>query len=299
MLNIRTILVPIDFSRCSLTALSQARRIAARSGARLSILHVVEPILVNRSDAWIDVPVPTVEDQIESARVRWADFKARAMCDPECECDFVSGHPYASIEERIEQVRPDLLILGAHGSRDAFRGAGYVAMTAVANAPVPVLAVHPGDEGAYETVLAGFDFTPACYSAVRHAAWLAGLDSGRLVIAHFYHDPWELVDASKRPRHVEPVSAERFVTAARQRVASTCRPLIEGFPEDRVEIVVERAASPGKGLIELSARLNADAIALGTRGRVGLKRILLGSQAERVLREVPCSVLAVKPAPED
>lgn len=295
MLTIRTILVPVDFSRCSLTALSQARRLANRSGSRLSILHVVEPILVNRSDAWIDVPVPTVEDQIESARARWERFRAQVSGLEGLECHFMVGHPYASIEERIGQVRPDLLILGAHGSRDAFRGAGYVAMNAVANAPVPVLAVHPGDEGAYETVLAGFDFTPACHSAVRHAAWLAGLDAGRLVIAHFYHDPWDLVEESRRPRHLEPASAERFVSAARERLARDCAPLLEGFPPERVEYVVERAASAGKGLIELSARLNADAIAMGTRGRTGLRAILLGSQAERVLREVPCSVLAVKP----
>ncbi|MBM4108784.1 MAG: universal stress protein [Phycisphaerae bacterium] len=298
MPTIRRILLPVDFSRCSLTALAQARRIATRARADLSVLHVVEPILVNRSDAWIDVPVPTVDDQIDAARARWAQFKAQVSGADTLDCNIVVGHPYSSIEERLGHVQPDLLVMGAHGSRDAFRGAGYVAMTAVANAPVPVLAVHPGNSGEYHTVLAGFDFTPACHAAVRHAAWLARLDAGRLVIAHFYDDPWDLVDASKRPKGADAASADRFLRAARERLIAACQPLLDGLASDKVEYLIEPGPSPGKGLIDLSQRLKADAIAMGTKGRTGLKSILLGSQAERVLREVPCSVLAVKPDPD-
>lgn len=298
MPTIRSILVPVDFSRCSLTALAQARRIATRAKADLSVMHVVEPILVNRSDAWIDVPVPTVDDQLDAARARWAQFKAQVSGTENLDCHFAVGHVYASIEERIAALKPDLLLLGAHGSRDASRGAGYVAMTAVANAPVPVLAVHPGNSGQYHTVVAAFDFTPTCHAAVRHAAWLARLDAGRLVIAHFYDDPWDLIDPAKRPQNTDPAAADNALRAARQRLEAACRPLLDGFPADNVEYLIQRAASAGKGIIDLSERLKADAIALGTKGRTGLKSILLGSQAERVLREVPCSVLAVKPAPD-
>lgn len=43
------------------------------------------------------------------------------------------------------------------------------------------------------------------------------------------------------------------------------------------------------------AQLHADLIVLGTKGKTNLKYVLLGSTAERLLRDVPCSVLAIKP----
>jgi nucleotide-binding universal stress UspA family protein len=42
--------------------------------------------------------------------------------------------------------------------------------------------------------------------------------------------------------------------------------------------------------------LHADLLCIGTHGRTGLAHLILGSQAERILREAPCPVLTVKPA---
>ena len=42
-------------------------------------------------------------------------------------------------------------------------------------------------------------------------------------------------------------------------------------------------------------RYGADLVVVGTRGRTGMKAVLLGTVAERIVRESPCSVLAVKP----
>jgi len=47
--------------------------------------------------------------------------------------------------------------------------------------------------------------------------------------------------------------------------------------------------------VRLAAEEHADMIVMGTQGRAGLERLLLGSVAERVIRQAPCPVLTVRP----
>jgi nucleotide-binding universal stress UspA family protein len=47
-------------------------------------------------------------------------------------------------------------------------------------------------------------------------------------------------------------------------------------------------------VVDQAEKLSADLIVMGTRGNTGLKHVVLGSVAERVVRTAPCSVLTVK-----
>jgi nucleotide-binding universal stress UspA family protein len=51
----------------------------------------------------------------------------------------------------------------------------------------------------------------------------------------------------------------------------------------------------GRGLTEFAPQVGRDLVVLGTRGRTNLRDLLLGSTAERVVRDAPCSILVVKP----
>ena len=52
---------------------------------------------------------------------------------------------------------------------------------------------------------------------------------------------------------------------------------------------------PTLEIVRLAAEERADMIVMGTQGRTGLDRLLLGSVAERVIRRAPCPVLTVRP----
>jgi universal stress protein A len=52
--------------------------------------------------------------------------------------------------------------------------------------------------------------------------------------------------------------------------------------------------SPAAAIVDTAAQIGADLIVMGTRGRTGMKHVLLGSVAERVVRLAPCDVLTVK-----
>jgi nucleotide-binding universal stress UspA family protein len=78
----------------------------------------------------------------------------------------------------------------------------------------------------------------------------------------------------------------------------------------KLETLVQKLAAPGmtatshlreapaaSAIIDVAEKIEADLIIMGTRGHTGLKHVLLGSVAERTLREAPCSVLIVKDPP--
>ncbi len=68
------------------------------------------------------------------------------------------------------------------------------------------------------------------------------------------------------------------------------RPLNEGIHVRHVLLEGDPAAE----IVDYAREANSDLIVMGTHGRTGLERLLMGSVAERVLREAPCSVLVVK-----
>jgi nucleotide-binding universal stress UspA family protein len=57
---------------------------------------------------------------------------------------------------------------------------------------------------------------------------------------------------------------------------------------------VVRHGSPSVEIVELASEEHADVVMMGTHGRGGMSRLLLGSVADRVIRTAPCPVLTVR-----
>jgi nucleotide-binding universal stress UspA family protein len=72
--------------------------------------------------------------------------------------------------------------------------------------------------------------------------------------------------------------------------------MLEGEPieSDRVRIHV-RVGTPMEQIVELARTTEADLLVVGTHGRTGIRRLILGSVAEAVVARAPCSVLVVRP----
>ncbi len=69
-------------------------------------------------------------------------------------------------------------------------------------------------------------------------------------------------------------------------------------PEVKREVIIE-IGDPGDSIIDVQAKLGADLVVMATHGRKGFKHLVLGSVAERVVRESRVPVLMVRPAPRD
>lgn len=131
---------------------------------------------------------------------------------------------------------------------------------------------HPGRSWPVERILVGTDFSLCSLHALERAAALARRFDAELLLLHAEGGP---------DRMHGPAEAELGRTVERLRDAGVraCGLLCLG-PADTE-------------LVEAAAREGASLVVVGTHGRSGVQRLVLGSVAERVVRNAPCPVLTV------
>ena len=141
---IRSILVPVDFSDCSLAGLRYAVRFAKELGARIIVLHVTDlgPVMMTSGRGEYDSP-----SYMEAARRRCDDqmqnFLKRVNFDAvPVDASAVAGYCPGAIYEAAAKEGADLIIISTHG-RTGLRRAfiGSVAEGAVRHAACPVVVV--------------------------------------------------------------------------------------------------------------------------------------------------------------
>ena len=138
--DLRRIGVAIDLSEQSRPVLEQAIGLARENGARLDVLHVIEPFAVPVSltgIATLSDLVPDIEDKIRE-RIHWMMDAAVKTPFP-YELVIQEGHPVHVLTEYAENNRLDLIVMGTHGNTGLTRFLlGSVAERVLRYAPCPV-----------------------------------------------------------------------------------------------------------------------------------------------------------------
>ncbi len=146
-MNLRRILVPIDFSEGSLHAMRYAAELGARLGAEVEVMHVWNaPAYVGTGGVIVHLPGDAtgslrdyvhdqakkeLESTVDAAREKWPTLKATLM----------EGDPRVVLRETSSAF--DLLVIGTHGRTGLARLVlGSVAEDAVRHAACPVLTVR-------------------------------------------------------------------------------------------------------------------------------------------------------------
>jgi nucleotide-binding universal stress UspA family protein len=151
---------------------------------------------------------------------------------------------------------------------------------------------------AIKTFLAATDFSTASESATTYAFHLARALRARLYLMHVVPEEDIRLLTAIRPYLQSPVTpvtlTDIFYTEADKQLTT----LIEDA--HALDIVQERlvvTGEPAEAIISWAAVKEVQLIILGTHGRRGIARFLLGSVAERVVHQAPCAVLVVPPKP--
>ena len=138
------------------------------------------------------------------------------------------------------------------------------------------------------SILVPIDFSPASEKALAYAVPLAKLCEAKLTLLHDL-EPIATPDFAAFPLAIDNDKAVRASRLKLERVASdlTLRMLTETF--------LVRNGRAFNEITSAARTLKVDLIVISTHGRTGLKHVLMGSTAEKVVQHAPCPVLVDRP----
>lgn len=204
------------------------------------------------------------------------------------------GRPGDQIVADIRSHRPDLVIVGYRGHSTFERMLlGSVSAEVVDHSPVPVLVARKATLDRVVVAVDGSDVASEAVDAVRSWPFLSGADIRVLSVAPNPVDWWaslapgigeDLARDFENARALSLADHRRFATEAADRLRSAG---LDARPE-------ARAGLPADGIVAFATEWDADLLILGSHGRTGLARLILGSVARNVLHHASCSVLIIK-----
>lgn len=139
-----------------------------------------------------------------------------------------------------------------------------------------------------KTIVFPTDFSTLSDAALRHATTLAKESGGRLIIVHVEEPPAAYGAGEMYYGIPDPD------TDALKKMLDEVKPTDASVPYEHKMVIGE----PASEIVRLADESNADLIVMGTHGRTGLGRLLMGSVAEAVVRRAQCPVFTFKQSPD-
>jgi nucleotide-binding universal stress UspA family protein len=289
-----TILVATDFSENAEAATAWAAQIARDHGARLVLAHAILPESSPVPEL-VALP-PEYFEHVRAGAQRRLDDKATTLREQgmDVASDLVIGGVVDAVLGAAERLRPDLIVAGTRGWTGWKRlllGSFVSGLVRGARCPVLTISPHAHAPRRLRTALVAIDFSPeASLAATAATRLLSGDGQRRMVLLHAYRVPSDAVY----------LSSAMLADAIRSAGAAADRRLREIAAElsssNLTTDTMGRKGYPPEVILEQARALDADMIAMGTRGRSQLDFAVLGSIAQSVLAFAPCPVLTVRAA---
>ena len=280
------ILCPTDFSPGATSALLAAARLAAARRAELVVVHAWQIPAVSYPIETA-LPASLTQDIIDDAQrgLDAAVAEARAAGAAQVTGTLLSGIAWAEIVGQLEREPYDLCVIGTHGRTGLSRVLlGSVAEKVVRHSPCSVLVVRPDAElTSFEHVLVPTDFSTSSLHALELAPVLVA-PTGTITLLHVLELPVSYAGeiSAELGRDLGKKAAARL-----DDVSASLRARTTATIQTRTRI-----GAPGsQALAAVDDDSTIDLVIVGSHGRTGIKRVLLGSVAEKIVRHARCPVL--------
>jgi nucleotide-binding universal stress UspA family protein len=295
--KIERILVPVDFSRASIEALDYAVSVAKEFRAAIHLVHVYPPdeasmpgaghLLFRSAEA-----IGRLNEELTGIHRKHAPtFR------PE-NCHIRGGRPYEEIVRVAREIGADLIVLSTRGhSGVKHLLLGSTTERVVRNAPCPVFVARKRKQRSkttceafvVRTILVPTDFSQCSLAGTEYAAFLAKKLNATLRLFHAIYPYTNYVFVDRAGVRLSGLVEAVEETARQEMDALKQMDFLHGLP-------VESEILPGPAVDEIctaAGKPDVDLIVTSTHGRTGLKRALIGSVAEHVVRYAERPVVVV------
>jgi nucleotide-binding universal stress UspA family protein len=296
------ILLAIDGSEPADMAVELAANLGLPAGSTIEVLEAVESGVELFGGPWPAIALvdaDRLEEDLREQATRTVALAAERLSRTglTVEQAVLRGRPPTVIADEANRTGADLIVVGSrgHGTIQEML-LGSVSAEVVDNATVPVLVARGH---AVNRVVFGWDGS----SAASHAASLLGSwpifgdATVRVVNVADIRTPWW----TGFPEAGSPETVALYVEAAdgaRQQSDELLREMSGRLAAQGLTVEKERREGDAAAEIIAAARSwQANLVAMGTHGRTGVARLVMGSVARNVLHHVPCSVLIVRAGP--
>lgn len=279
------ILLPTDFQQPARRAFVYALRLAAVLGRGLKIVHAIKTVSASSSVG----PEHRSLNPLKTSALLELGRMAGAAADAgiPVESSLLFGAPPDCILENAARFRAGLIVMGTHGRTGWDRlKLGSTAQAVVRAAPCPVLTLQEvvardsfrhHAKVKLDRLLVATDFSSRADGVIRYVLELAAKLGAQVRVVHAADEGEAKIRAQRK--------LDRMIRELERNGIQGESVCVAGDP---VEVILEQASV-----------WQAEVIALGTQGRTGLSRLVLGSVAEAVLGRAGCPVLIASAAGND
>jgi nucleotide-binding universal stress UspA family protein len=302
-LQIHNVLVPVDFSAPSLSAVDFALPLIAKSDADMHLVHVFArdyPItgLVGMPFVLPELEISrSIHEQLKNVAKKYSIALRRENIHA------LTGRPFEEICRLACDISIDLIIIATRGNGGPRHlMLGSTAERVVRYSPCPVLVVRGSDlekkangrriqrrAPQFRKILVAIDFSECSMKGLAYAQAFAKQFKSRLVLLNSVHFQY-YVASDEYGRYDLPRLMQYAEKAAREQMHD----LVEKTDWGGLQLETSlQVGHPGQQICDGARDCAADLIITSTHGTTGFKHVLLGSTAEYVVRHAHCPVLVV------
>lgn len=285
-------------------ALQRAVNLAKINQALLTVVEVLEE-LPNETQSTIE---PGDIKDFEKIAVKESNERLENLIAPikkqgvQITRKILQGTPFLVIIREVLRNKHDLVMVSPR-KKAKLKGIlfGSRTMHLMRKCPCPVWAIKPAKKKKYTRILAALDSSPfndernaLDIKIMELATSLAELEGSELHVVHCWTYPHENILKSRLG--LPPNKIPGFVRKERKAHKMRLDQLMERFDLNAFQHKVHLLkGDPASLIVDLARKKRIELVVMGTVCRTGLAGFFIGNTAEKVLQEVDCSVLAVKP----
>ena len=297
----KKILLAVNFESESDAAIEDAYLLASKYNGAIIPVHAVEYLPQSNKQHEIDLLMGQIDKRMKEISER-LEIKGLKVYEPVIE----KGDPVSVIESACEVIEPDVLIIGA-GTNDAnHKTLGVTAKSIVRTSKIPVwISNIAADKLDYTSIICPVDLSEHSLTTLKTAVIISKTIDAKLHILHVEPkvtaypglmssdipvSPWVLSETMMEMKSEEEYNREH----EKHVLNHDLKDFVEQVDLSGIDYDLHvKSGKASREILAFVPLFEAGLLVMGTMGKTGVVRKLLGGTVEKVLDQLPCSMLCV------